>query len=288
MDVRPVLKWAGGKRELVPEIRKFYENLNPKNYIEPFFGGGAVYFDILRTLGIEYKEKAIINDVNQDLIDMYKNIKSNPEELIYSCHALEKDYKKHGYYYIRERFNGFDSDKNKIDKYEGVERSAALIVINRTCFNGLYRVNRNGLFNVPKGSYKNPTIVDEENLYKISSLLPKTQNIRCKEFDEIKDIKKGDLVYFDPPYHPLNETSSFTSYSGTFGRKEQLRLRDYFQKLNQNGVNVILSNSSAPFIKKIYSENTIHEVFCGRSINSKSQKRGKVPELLIIGDKPLN
>ena len=284
MDVRPVLKWAGGKRELVPEIRKFYENLNPKNYIEPFFGGGAVYFDILRTLGIEYKEKAIINDVNQDLIDMYKNIKSNPEELIYSCHALEKDYKKHGYYYIRERFNGFDSDKNKIDKYEGVERSAALIVINRTCFNGLYRVNRNGLFNVPKGSYKNPTIVDEENLYKISSLLPKTQNIRCKEFDEIKDIKKGDLVYFDPPYHPLNETSSFTSYSGTFGRKEQLRLRDYFQKLNQNGVNVILSNSSAPFIKKIYSENTIQEVFCGRNINSKSHKRGKIPEFLILGD----
>ena len=249
--VKPVLKWVGGKRQLVPDIREFYKNLSPNKYVEPFFGGGAVYFDILNTLGLEHKEIAIINDVNQDLIDMYKNIKSNPEELIYFCNALEKDYKKYDYYYIREKFNGLDGKKNKIDRYEGIERSAALIVINRTCFNGLYRVNSKGLFNVPKGSYKNPTIIDEENLYKLSTLLPKTKNIRCQEFDDIKDIKKGDLVYFDPPYHPLNETSSFTSYSGAFGREEQIRLRDYFQKLNQKGVHVILSNSSAPFIKEI-------------------------------------
>ena len=141
---------------------------------------------------------------------------------------------------------------------------------------------------MPKGSYKNPTIIDEENLHKLSELLPKIENIRCQEFDEIKDIKKGDFVYFDPPYHPLNETSSFTSYSGAFGREEQIRLRDYFQKLNQNGVHVILSNSSAPFIKEIYSENIIHEVFCGRSINSKSDKRGKIPEYLVLGNSFLN
>ena len=261
MDVKPVLKWVGGKRQLIPDIREFYKDLSPNKYVEPFFGGGAVYFDILNTLGLEHKETAIINDVNQDLIDMYRNIKSNTEELIKCCNSLEKDYKKYDYYFIREKFNGVDSNKSKIDRYEGIERSAALIVINRTCFNGLYRVNSKGLFNVPKGRYKNPTILDVENLYKLSSLLPKVENIRCQEFDAIKDIKKGDLVYFDPPYHPLNETSSFTSYSGAFGREEQIRLRDYFQTLNHKGVHVILSNSSAPFIKEIYSEHRIHEVF---------------------------
>ena len=284
MDVKPVLKWVGGKRQLIPDIREFYKDLSPNKYVEPFFGGGAVYFDILNTLGLEHKETAIINDVNQDLIDMYRNIKSNPEELIKCCNSLEKDYKKYDYYFIREKFNGVDSNKSKIDRYEGIERSAALIVINRTCFNGLYRVNSKGLFNVPKGRYKNPTILDEENLYKLSSLLPKVENIRCQEFDAIKDIKKGDLVYFDPPYHPLNETSSFTSYSGAFGREEQIRLRDYFQTLNHKGVHVILSNSSAPFIKEIYSEHRIHEVFSPRNINSRSDKRGKIPEYLVLGD----
>lgn len=288
-DVKPVLKWAGGKRELVPEIRKFYKNLSPTKYVEPFFGGGAVYFDILKTYGIHHKETAIINDVNQDLIDMYRNIKSNPKELLYFCNNLEKEYKKnyekdpkkHAYYFIREKFNGVDKDKNEINRYEGVERSAALILLNRTCFNGLYRVNRQGFFNVPKGSYKNPRIIDEDNLFKLSKMLPKLENIRCQQFDEIKGINKGDLVYFDPPYHPINETSSFTSYSSPFEENEQIRLRDYFQKLNEMGVYVILSNSATPFIKKIYSTNKIHKVFCKRNINSKSDKRSQIPEYLI-------
>lgn len=284
IDVKPVLKWAGGKRKLLPTIREFYKDLKPKNYIEPFFGGGAVYFDILKTFGIKYKETAIINDVNKDLIEMYRNIKSSPDEIIYYCKELEKDYKKYDYYFIREKFNGVDKNKKDIEKYKGIERSAALILINRTCFNGLYRVNRSGLFNVPKGSYKNPMIVDEENLHTLSSLLPKTENIRNQEFDEIRDISKGDFVYFDPPYHPLNETSSFTSYSGSFGRVEQLRLRDYFKKLSKKGVFVILSNSSSPFIKKIYDGFNIQEVSCSRNINSKSGSRGKIPEFLILGN----
>lgn len=283
-DVKPVLKWAGGKRELVPEIREFYRNLSPTKYVEPFFGGGAVYFDILKTLGIQHKETAIINDVNQDLIDMYRNIKSNPKEILYHCNNLKKDYEQHGYYFLREKFNGLDSNKNNIERFEGIERSAALIVINRTCFNGLYRVNSNGFFNVPKGSYKNPRIVDEDNLYKLSNLLPKIENIRCQEFDEIKGINKGDLVYFDPPYHPINETSSFTSYSNPFAKNEQIRLRDYFQKLNEKGVYVILSNSATPFIKKIYSANKIRKVFCKRNINSKATKRNRIAEYLILGD----
>jgi DNA adenine methylase len=127
-------------------------------------------------------------------------------------------------------------------------------------------------------------IVDEENLYALSSLLPKKENIINQEFDEIKNISKGDLVYFDPPYHPLNETSSFTSYSGAFGRAEQLRLRDYFKKLSKKGVFVILSNSSSPFIKEIYDGFNIQEVSCSRNINSKSGRRGKISEFLILGD----
>jgi DNA adenine methylase len=285
IEVKPALKWAGGKRRLIPDIRKYYKEIRPKKYIEPFFGGGSVYFDIIKTFGIDYKNRSIINDVNTDLIEMYRNIKSFPQEIIFNCKELEKDYYKYNYYYIRDRFNGIDREKNAVERYEGIIRSSALILLNRTCFNGLYRINGKGLFNVPKGSYKNPRIVDEENLYKLSSLLPNIENIRNTEFDKIEEVEGGDLVYFDPPYHPLNETSSFTSYSGLFGRKEQIRLRDYYKELNEKGVYVILSNSSSPFIKEIYDEFNIVEVYCSRSISSKSNKRGRIPEFLVVGDK---
>ena len=218
IEVKPALKWAGGKRRLIPDIRKYYKEIRPKKYIEPFFGGGSVYFDIIKTFGIDYKNRSIINDVNTDLIEMYRNIKSFPQKIIFNCKELEKDYYKYNYYYIRDRFNGIDREKNAVERYEGIIRSSALILLNRTCFNGLYRINGKGLFNVPKGSYKNPRIVDEENLYKLSSLLPNIENIRNTEFDKIEEVEGGDLVYFDPPYHPLNETSSFTSYSGLLGR----------------------------------------------------------------------
>lgn len=282
--VKPVLKWAGGKRRLIPDIREYYRELKPKKYIEPFFGGGSVYFDILETFGVDYKNNSIINDVNTDLIEMYRNIKSSSQEIIFYCKELEKDYYKYDYYHIRDRFNGVDREKNIVERYEGIVRSSALILLNRTCFNGLYRINRKGLFNVPKGNYKNPRIVDEENLYNLASLLPNIENIRNIEFDEIGEIEKGDLVYFDPPYHPLNKTSSFTSYSGSFGREEQTRLRDYYKELNDKGVYVILSNSSSSFIKEIYNEFNVIEVYCNRSINSKSNKREKIPESLVVGD----
>lgn len=285
VDVKPVLKWVGGKRELIPDIREYYKNLEPKKYIEPFFGGGSVYFDILKTFGSEFNTKSIINDVNTDLIELYRNIKTSPDEIINYCKELEKDYYKYDYYHIRDRYNGIDREKNDVERYEGVVRSSSLMLLNRTCFNGLYRVNSKGLFNVPKGNYKNPRIVDEENLYKLSSVLPPIENIRNTQFDKITEIEKGDLVYFDPPYHPLNETSSFTSYSGSFGSEEQIRLRDYFKKLNDKGVYVILSNSSSPFIKEIYTDYNVVEVYCRRNINSKSTKRGKIPEFLVIGDK---
>lgn len=287
-NVKPVLKWVGGKRELIPQIREYYKNLNFKNYIEPFFGGGSVYLDIISTFGENHISNSIINDVNSDLIELYRNIKSHPNELISKCDELEKIFHEKGYYHIRDRFNGVDREKNTIQKYQGIERSSSLILLNRTCFNGLYRVNGKGLFNVPEGSYKNPKIVDVENLFKLSNVLPEIQNIRNVQFDEISDIQKGDLVYFDPPYHPLNETSSFTSYSGSFGINEQIKLRDYFKKLDESGVYVILSNSSSPFIKELYKDFDIIEVDCRRNINSKSDKRGKVTEYLILGKTLLN
>tara|TARA_Y100000591_G_scaffold329365_1_gene357774 strand:- start:287 stop:1171 length:885 start_codon:yes stop_codon:yes gene_type:complete len=283
-NIKPVLKWAGGKRELIPKIRNYYKKLNPQKYIEPFFGGGAVYFDILKTINLSLKKTSIINDINSDLIDMYRNIKTKPDEIIYFCKELEKIYYKYDYYYIREHFNGFDKNKKPIKRYEGVMRSSSLILLNRTCFNGLYRVNSKGLFNVPKGSYKNPKIIDEENLHKLSSLLPNVKNILNTEFDKISGINSGDLVYFDPPYHPLNETSSFTSYSGVFGEKEQIRLRNYFRNLSNRGVHVILSNSCSNFIKEIYDEFKIIEVDSSRNINSKSKNRGKIQEYLVLGD----
>mgnify|MGYP001167672422 FL=1 len=283
-SVKPILKWAGGKRDLVNKIKPFYESLGIKNYFEPFFGGGAVYFDILKTFGSNYSKKSIINDINTDLIELYRNIKSNPKEIIYHCKELEKDFYKYDYYHIRDRFNGVSKEKEKVERYDGIIRSSALILLNRTCFNGLYRVNQKGLFNVPKGNYKNPRIVDEDNLFLVSELLPQKQNILNDEFDKLEMIEKNDLVYFDPPYHPLSNTSSFTSYSGSFGEKEQIRLRDYFKILDEKKVLVILSNSSSEFIKDIYSEFKIIEVFAKRNINSNSNKRGKISELIILGN----
>ncbi len=283
-NIKPVLKWVGGKRELIPDIRVYYEFLNPNKYVEPFFGGGSVYFDILNVLGDSHKNTSIINDVNVDLIQLYRDIKVSPNDIINCCKELEKEYHKYGYYHIRSHFNGVNREGVVVDKYSGIIRSSSLILLNRTCFNGLYRVNKKGLFNVPKGSYKNPKILDEDNLFKVSDNLPPVEQILNKQFDNIDDINKGDLVYFDPPYHPLSTTSSFTSYSGNFGEEEQLRLMKYFTKLNNDGVYVLLSNSSSPFIKSIYNSFNIIEVYCRRNINSKSSSRGKIPEYLILGD----
>ena len=285
--VKPILKWAGGKRELASTIRSFYHNIKFNNYIEPFFGGGSVYFDMLNFYGSGYSKKSIINDINKDLINLYKHIKTDPEKIIYYCQKLEQNYYEDGYYSIRDRFNGVTKEKIQTVKYEGIERSSALILLNKTCFNGLYRVNKKGLFNVPKGNYKNPKIIDKNNLLKMSKLLPQINNIKNEQFFNLK-INQKDLVYFDPPYHPLNESSSFTAYSGDFGEKEQTILKDFFTELDKKGVYVILSNSSTKLIKKLYENFKIIEVSASRNINSKSDKRGKITELIIIGNSLIN
>lgn len=280
----PLLKWVGGKRELIPEIRKYYKDLQFNNYFEPFFGGGSVYIDIINTFGKEKINKSFINDVNEDLISLMKDVKTKPNEVIDNLYKLKKDYEENGFYHIRDRFNGVDREKNIVEKYEGVVRSSSLIVLNRTCFNGLYRTNKKGLFNVPTGKYTNPKIINEENIINLSNILPPIDNILNIDFNKISSIKKDDLVYFDPPYHPLNKTSSFTEYSGSFGEDKQVELFNFFKLLDEKGVYVILSNSSSEFILNLYKEFNPFSVLCSRNINSKGSGRGKINEVLVIGN----
>ena len=225
-----------------------------------------------------------INDVNEDLIAMYRDIKSRPQELIAGCNELEKVFWNEGYYHIRSHFNGIDRDKNPVKRYEGLQRSCAIIVLNRTCFNGLYRTNKSGHFNVPKGNYKNPRIIDPENTLRLSELLPSIDNIHCGQFDEIDNIKPGDFVYFDPPYVPLSATSSFTDYSEAFGLPEQTRLRNHFVELDSKGVYVLASNSSSPLVADLYADFQIDEVECRRNVNAKASGRKKVTEFMIVGN----
>jgi len=272
---KPFVKWVGGKRQLLKQFRlmKLYppERFNTKKgkYFEPFVGGGAVFFDLL-------PKRALLSDLNPELINTYKVIKSNIDELINSLkkHKYEKEY------FLKVRA------KNP-NQLSNIESASRFIFLNKTCFNGIYRVNSKGQFNVPFGRYSNPLICDEKNLRLVSKAL-KNIDIKFQDYKKILSlVKKDDFVYFDPPYHPLSKTSSFTSYTlETFLEKEQIELRDIFIKLSQRGCFVMLSNSNTPFINKIYSEIKkegikISIVNAGRSTNSNALKRGKITEVLI-------
>lgn len=276
-NVQPFLKWAGGKRQLLPEIRKYYpEKYN--TYYEPFVGAGAVLFDLKPT-------NAVINDTNEELINVYKVIKDREKlELLINdlnAHKNDPDY----YYYIRN-LDREEAYKNLQD----YKKASRFIYLNKTCFNGLYRVNSKGQFNVPFGKYKNPDYVNEAVLRAVHDFLNNnTIEILNQDFEvAVENASYGDFVYFDPPYHPISKTSSFTSYTDTgFSENDQKRLRDTFNKLYEKGCYVLLSNSNSEFIHDIYSEIEgvqIIKVGANRSINSKADKRGKVEEVLIIGD----
>lgn len=270
---KPFVKWVGGKRQLLSQFRKLNlyppEKFNPETgrYFEPFVGGGAVFFDLL-------PKKAYLSDLNSDLVTTYNVIKDNVDGLI-------KSLKKHEYekeYFLKVRAK----DPRKLSD---IEIASRFVYLNRTCFNGMYRVNSKGQFNVPFGKYNNPIICDEVNLRKVSDAL---KNVEIKHQDYkavLKKAKKGDFVYFDPPYYPVSKTSSFTSYtSDAFLDKEQLELRDTFLELHKRGCFVMLSNSDVPFINKIYSGCKgikINKVEAGRAINSKSTGRGKITEVLV-------
>ncbi|MDH5721030.1 MAG: DNA adenine methylase [Spirochaetia bacterium] len=263
IKARPFLKWAGGKRQLLSEIiNSLPEDFN--YYFEPFLGGGAVFF----ALGAK---KNILADSNEDLINVYKVVQNNVENLIHELkkHKNEKEY----YYEIRDLKPG---------DLSYIERASRFIFLNKTCYNGLYRVNSRGIFNVPFGSYKNPQICDNENL-RASAVKLQNVEILCAQYDEtVRAAKKNDFVYFDPPYEPVSASSNFVQYEKNgFTRKDQIRLHETFSMLTKNGVKCMLSNSSAPFIKKLYKEYNIKKVQAARFINSAAEKRGKIEELLI-------
>lgn len=270
---KPFVKWAGGKRQLLKQFRDLGlyppELFDPttNTYYEPFVGGGAVFFDLL-------PERAELSDLNRELVITYNVIKNNIDELIFSLkqHIYDKEY----YLEVRAK---------NVNELSDIEVASRFIFLNRTGFNGLYRVNKKGQFNVPFGRYSNPVICDEENLRRVSREL---QNVIIKHQDYtsvLKNAQKGDFIYFDPPYYPLNRTSSFTAYtSESFLEKEQTELRDTFVKLHKRDCYIMLSNSDTPFINDLYSEidgATIHKITAGRAINSKGSGRGKITELLV-------
>ncbi len=270
---KPFVKWVGGKRQLLTQFRlmNLYppEKFDPKTgrYFEPFVGGGAVFFDLL-------PEKAFLSDLNNDLVITYNVIKKEVEKLI----STLKKHKTDKEYFLKIRAQ----NSNELTDLEIASR---FIFLNRTCFNGMYRVNSKGGFNVPFGKYTNPLICDEQNLRKVSNALKEVE-IKKQDYKEVlKKAKKGDFVYFDPPYYPVSKTSSFTSYtSEAFLEKEQTELRDTFSELSKRGCFVMLSNSDTPFINKIYSEIKgvrITKVQAGRAINSDASKRGKITEVLV-------
>jgi DNA adenine methylase len=273
--LKPYLKWAGGKRQLLPEIKKHLpENINNCTYYEPFVGAGAVFFDL-------QPKKAVINDFNEQLILTYNVIKENVSELIELLKVHKKNNCKEYYYEIRN----IDRDSAKFDKLTNIEKAARLIFLNKTCFNGLYRVNSRGLFNVPYGKNKNPAIFEEIVLHQISDYLNANKiKILNKDFESaVSTAGENSFIYFDPPYHNLVKTS-FTEYgTGGFGEGEQERLRDVMVNMTKWGVKCLLSNSDTKFIRELYKFDCfeIISVQAKRVINSDSAGRGSVNEVLI-------
>jgi DNA adenine methylase len=269
-SVQPFLKWAGGKRQLLHEIKKHIPD-TIHTYYEPFFGGGAVLFALR-------PQKAVINDINPGLINACKVVRDHVDELITSLSACKND--REYYYSMR------DLDRqDKFRELSDVERAARLIYLNKICYNGLFRVNSQGQFNVPFGNYKNPNIVNEAVLRSVHYYLTENSiEILNTDFaDAVATAQEGDFVYLDPPYDPVSDTSSFTSYSlERFGQDEQIRLRNTFASLSDRGCKVLLSNSATDFIRDLYRDYHVRIVEAGRNINSKISRRGKIDELLVM------
>jgi DNA adenine methylase len=265
MTARPFLKWVGGKRQLLDAL---LAHVPPKisTYFEPFIGGGALFFALA-------PRHAVLSDQNERLIRAWRGIQNDVEGVIARLST---------YPHNRTFFGEMRS--HDIDRESDADVAAWLIYLNKTCFNGLYRVNRKNVFNVPFGRYENPTICNAEALRACSVALRGVE-LKHADFSMVLDLAKpGDFVYFDPPYVPLSATSSFTSYTAEgFGQKDQIRLRDVAQELKERGVNVLLSNSSAGFIREIFSDKkfVIEEVMASRNVSSKGTTRGKITELLV-------
>lgn len=269
--VKPFVKWVGGKRQLIPEIEKRIPE-KYSTYYEPFLGGGAVLLHL-------QPKKAVVNDFNSELINAYTVIRDDLDKLLEKLEEHKKLNDKDYFYEIRE----LDRHESYIN-LSNIEKAARLIYLNKTCFNGLYRVNKSGYFNTPYGRYKNPNIVNEIVLRALSNYLNEA-NIEFKtgDFkDGLKNIRKGAFVYFDPPYAEVSSTANYTGYTkGGFDVREQERLRDLCVELDKRGVKWMVSNANVPLIQELYQEFNIDVIGAKRSINSKADKRGEVEEVLI-------
>ncbi len=261
---RPFLKWAGGKNKLIQQYIPYFPK-EFKTYYEPFLGGAAVFFYL-------NPASATLTDINAELINAYRCVRDNVEELIEILEVHQLRHCKDYYYNIRQ-----------CKGVTNVEKAARLIYLNKTCFNGLYRENSKGEFNVPIGKYKNPKICNPVLLRSVSAALQNAQ-INVRPFEDILNYvnSSDDFVYFDPPYHPLSPTSNFTAYSRySFSQDDQIRLKQVFAELAERGVKVMLSNSDCKFIRTLYSDFNINSILAARLINSDIMKRGKISEVLI-------
>lgn len=293
MNPKPFIKWAGGKSQLLSDIRRRYPfemGVSITKYCEPFIGGGAVFFDIVANFNMQ---EILINDINVELINTYTQIKEHIDELIPKLQMLQdvfgsmnSDERKRMYYEKRDYFNFI---KTKGSEADNVEKAAIFIFLNKTCFNGLYRVNKKGLFNVPMGSYKHPIICDEGNLKNISKLLEKV-TIKCGDYkDCLTFIDINTFVYIDPPYRPLTETAKFTAYCEMqFNDNQQILLGQFVDKVNDIGAKVVISNSDPKnsdeqddFFDVLYKSYCIERISANRRINCNGGGRGTVSELLI-------
>ena len=296
IECKPFIKWVGGKGQLLSEINKLYpvelgKNIN--KYAEIFVGGGAVLFDILS----KYKlDEVYISDKNLELINTYKSIRDNVDILIKSLKGMEEQYipldnknRKDYYYKKREEYNSLKINS----EVNNIEKAILFIFLNKTCFNGLYRVNKKGKFNVPMGAYKKPKICDEENLKNVSLTLRNVKIVYADYRKSEKFIDDKTFVYIDPPYRPLNITSSFTSYTeNDFNDKEQIELAEYINVLNKKGAKIVISNSDPKnndiddnFFDKLYKNYNINRVKATRMLNSNASLRGAINELLITNYK---
>ena len=270
-NVKPLVKWAGGKRQLLPHIHAALPADAPQRFYEPFIGGGAVLFSL-------EPARARVNDLNGELINLYEVVRDGVDELIAELAGYPNE--TEFFYALRAA----DRDARRFAALSPVERAARTLYLNRTCYNGLYRVNAAGQFNAPFGRYKNPTICDEGTLRAVHRYFA-DNDVAFSQGDfaaAVAEAREGDFVYFDPPYDPVNVTSSFTGYQkGGFDRTEQERLKEVCDDLDRRGVKFLLSNSATDFIRELYADYEVGIVGATRAINSVGSRRGKVDEVLV-------
>ena len=272
----PFLKWAGGKTQLLPVFETYYPAASDvRRFIEPFLGGGAVFFHVRRTLR---PRRALLFDRNADLINTYVALQQNVEGVISRLQRHRAAHGEEHYYKVRAQ------DPSALDP---IARAARFIYLNKTCYNGLYRVNRRNQFNVPLGRYVRPTIFDADHLRQVAACLADVR-LETQEFGNVVKVgRAGDFVYFDPPYDPISSSASFTAYTANnFGRDDQARLAETFKTLDAKGCRVMLSNSDTPYVRRLYQGYRIHKVAARRAINTRADRRGPVWEVVVLNYDP--